>query len=456
MLNRFNAIRTSQSRTNIVIRNMGASLIIRGISLLLGLLTIPAYLRFFEDQNVLGVWFTTLSVLSWILNFDLGLGNGLRNRLAEAIPTRDADKLSAYISSAYVATVAVVAVLALLAYLVVGAIDWNSVLNVSELSINSETLTSFVSILTLGTLLQFQLRLISSVLYAIQKSALPALLNLSTTAGLLLFVSIVDSGSPTTNLLLLATAHAIAVNVPLLAVTIVVFSTTLRSHRPRLRHFTIRHAADVTKLGGTFLLLQITYMLINNTNPFLIAWLSSPSDVVDFQIYSRPFLAISSIFAMALTPIWSAVTDATSRNDFHWIKRLHKRLAFSATLVTLGLVGFAPLLQPFVDIWLGERTIAVDLRYAFAFAASASVYAWSVAITSVVNGTGRLKLQAILMTVGVPIKLAVAISVVQMTGEWIWIVVSDVVALLPYLIIQQISLRKYFGTATTNSSRENI
>lgn len=452
MPNRFKTIRTGRSRTTVVIRNMGASLVIRGLSLLLGLLTIPAYLRYFDDQNVLGIWFTTLSVLSWILNFDLGLGNGLRNKLAEAIANRDEVRISGYISSAYISTLAIVAIFALAAYLVIDLIDWNALLNVSATSIDHSVLTLFISILTLGILLQFQLRIISSVLYALQKSAIPAFLNLITTTALLLFVYLSNSHSPNQNLILLATAHAIAVNIPLMAATMVVFSTTLKAHRPKLRNFTLGHAADVIKLGGTFLLLQLAYMAINNTNPFLIASLSSPSDVVTFQIYSRPFLAISSIFAMALTPIWSAVTDAASRGDFDWITRLHGRLTLSATIVTVGLFGFAPLLQPFVDLWLGEKAIPVDMRYALIFAATSSIYAWSVAITSIVNGTGRLRIQAIMMSVGVPIKLGAAYVLVTMTGEWIWAVASDILAVLPYLIMQQLSLRRFLRNAASDPS----
>ena len=71
-------------KNTIIYKNVIGAFAVKGASLILSLFTMPAYMRFFEDEQILGVWFTLLSVLSWILNFDLGIGNGLRNNLTSA------------------------------------------------------------------------------------------------------------------------------------------------------------------------------------------------------------------------------------------------------------------------------------------------------------------------------------------------------------------------------------
>ena len=68
----------SKDNTGIVLRNTLMVSVVKGGSLLIAFFTTPAYMHFFNNDEVLGVWFTLLSVLAWILNCDMGIGNGLR------------------------------------------------------------------------------------------------------------------------------------------------------------------------------------------------------------------------------------------------------------------------------------------------------------------------------------------------------------------------------------------
>ena len=220
---------STNGRNRLIIKNVAASFLIKGGALLLALLTMPAYMRYFENQQILGMWFTILSVLTWVLNFDMGLGNGLRNHLVGAIAENDSMKIKKYISSAYAMIFGIVAVLLIISHVCFPFVNWNTVFNVSQAAISREVLLETVQIVFTGILLQFLLRLITSVLYALQKSAIPSLLSLITTAIILVFVLTVNSGSVEENLKMLAYANVIAVNLPLLIASIVVFRTNLKS-----------------------------------------------------------------------------------------------------------------------------------------------------------------------------------------------------------------------------------
>jgi O-antigen/teichoic acid export membrane protein len=72
---------------------------VKGLALVLSFFSMPLYIRFFGNDDVLGLWYTILSMLSWVHICDLGLGNGLRNRLTEALAVGDTEKAKRFVSS---------------------------------------------------------------------------------------------------------------------------------------------------------------------------------------------------------------------------------------------------------------------------------------------------------------------------------------------------------------------
>ena len=111
---------------------MCGTFIIKGLSLIVSLFTVTVYLNYFKDQKVLGVWLAIQSILNWILTFDMGIGNGLRNTLTKFIVDDNYDMQKKCISSAYVILGLISLVITILGTLAIGIIDWNTVLNISS------------------------------------------------------------------------------------------------------------------------------------------------------------------------------------------------------------------------------------------------------------------------------------------------------------------------------------
>lgn len=61
---------------------------------------VPLLLGSMDTDNY-AVWLTLTSLVSWIALFDIGLGNGLRNRLSETLAKNDITQSKKYISTAY-------------------------------------------------------------------------------------------------------------------------------------------------------------------------------------------------------------------------------------------------------------------------------------------------------------------------------------------------------------------
>ena len=166
---------TGENNKNIV-KNICGSFAVKGLSMVLNLFTIPAYMRYFADDAVLGVWFTIVSVINWVLVFDLGIGNGLRNKLPFALANKDFKSAREYISSAYISIFILSAVLLIVFFMAEPLINWNEVLNIEASRIDRSVLSVSIKIVFAGIMCKFVLGIINSILYALQNPAVNNLL----------------------------------------------------------------------------------------------------------------------------------------------------------------------------------------------------------------------------------------------------------------------------------------
>lgn len=425
--------------------NISGSFIIKGIALGISLFTMPAYLHYFEDERVLGVWFTVISILNWILTFDLGIGNGLRNNLVKAIYENDDDKAKKYISSAYIIIGLISTLVIFSGYIFIGILNWNSILNVSALVISNNVLIKTVRWIFIGIIFQFLLKLIISILNAMQKTALASSLSLISSVLLLVYILLFKGKNIETNLLNLAIVNILTINIPLLIATFMVFMTSLKNARPSFKSFEKKYAIDVVRLGGVFFWVQIAFMIISSTDQVIITSLFGPQYVVEYQMYYKIFWVYVSVFTLITNPIWSAVTKAYAEKRFKWIEKTYNIVKKSAVLLTMFCIGTVLILQLIFNIWLGSNTIEVNYLYAFVFSINASVVIYVMAESAIANGIGILKVQLYCYTLAAAIKIPLAFIASLFINDWIVVVAVNIIILLPYLIIQGPIIKKYLN-----------
>lgn len=437
--------RGTSENNRIVIVNIIGAMAVKGLALVISLFTMPAYMRFFGDETALGLWFTVVSVLNWILNFDLGIGNGLRNHLTEALAKKDYSEAKKYLSSAYVSVGAICLLLSVTLFVAFGFVNWNAVFSISTDIVSPKAMLWSVRIVFIGIILQMFFKLITSVLYAIQKSSLNNFLHLCATAATLAAVLIIPSADNDKNMIIMAIVHSVTSILPFVIASVVIFSgKTLRKVLPSIRCFRKSHTKAVLSLGGMFLVIQLAYMVIMNTNEYLISFLSSNEDVVDYQIYHRLFALGSTVFALMLTPIWSAVTKATAERNVPWVKSLYKKLLLIGAAVCACEFLLVPFLQVAVNLWLGDEAIPVNPTYGLVFAALGSALIISSVFSNIANGLGKLKVQLICFVSGALIKPLLAWGAVALTSSWIGVIIANIICILIYCIIQPLWLQKYF------------
>lgn len=115
-------------RTLTAKKNIIKSVFLKGGSVAISLVLLPLTINYVNPAQF-GIWLTLSSIMVWAAFFDLGLGNGLRNKLATALATNNYELARIYVSTTYAVLLIVLSVFFLLFYLINPYINWTSVLN---------------------------------------------------------------------------------------------------------------------------------------------------------------------------------------------------------------------------------------------------------------------------------------------------------------------------------------
>lgn len=426
-------------------RNIMGTVAVRGLSVLLGLATLPAYLGFFPDRAVLGAWFTVLSVFNLIMVSDFGVGNGLRTRIVKPLSNHDNALVRRLVASTYAVSIAIGMFAFLGGFIVIMKVDWNRVFDTPPSLVTPELFHAVMLILLGGVVLQLVFKNTVALLYALQWNNIANLMGVISTLSLLIFLVTTRSGSLATDLLHLSIANVLANTIPAVLATLWLFHSGVVGPLPRPRDVDVSSIKSVLGIGSIFLGIQLGLVVINSTDPILISGLLSPAYVVDYQAYVKIFGLFSMAFSLLTQPVWSAVAQAHAQDNLGWIRRA-SRLLFQTALVgaaaSLGAVAALPWI---FQVWLGPEVVSVSYPIALVCAGLASVDMLVLAGTCIANGLGELRVQLRFTLIGALVKVPLSLLFVSLYGGWISVMIAHLISILPLVIAQTIVLRRRFG-----------
>lgn len=395
----------SADRTRNYLQQIKGALIYRVLAVGASFLAFPLMIRYL-GQEKFGVWSTLLTVISWVVFFDLGVGNGLRNKVAESLAKSQRDEAARFISSGYT----LIGVIALGLWLVVTLcsyfVPWQVVFNTTVIS--EDQLRDTVHVAVFFIALNFWLGLISPLLGAVQRTSFISLGQLITNVLVLTFVYALSQTtiSSISHLALVYGFSLVAANCCL--------SFWFYRSRPELRpqvHFDGQHVRPLLAVGLQFFTIQLAVLVIFTTDKMLITQLFGPQHVTQYDVVFKLFSVVLFIHSLISAPLWSAYTDAFHRSDFLWIKRmLSKQLA--VYLFVLAMI-FALVLTAswIIMIWIGEN-LDIPAILVIMIAIFIAVSTWNNIFAMLVNGIGKIKVQlytsVIAMALNIPLSIWLA------------------------------------------------
>lgn len=432
---------SDKDERNLII-NILMAFLVKGLSLIVSLYSMPLYIRYFNNNVVLGVWYTILSILSWISIFDLGMTNGLRNYFTKAYSENDRLNAKKYVTSTYVSLTLIVIPIVIIGSICIPFLDLNSFFKVSSDLIETKSLIISMIILLFGLGANFVLRSITSIIYAIQKSSVNNFISLIISILPLVYILIAPSGTLSNNVIRLSIVHIVAINLPLIVATIILFKTKCKEYNPSLKYFDMNVAKKTLNMGMKFFFAQIFFMFLISTNELFITRIFSPSYVVMYSAYNKIFMLIGSLFMLALTPLWSKVTKDITEKKYIKIKKTNRALYSISAMAVVAEFILILALQWIFDVWLKDSTFDVDIRTALIFALFGGLFIFNIVLTTVANGMGELGTQALFYGVGAALKIPIIIIFKNIYNDWSLVIFYNCIVLLVFCIVQIVWVSK--------------
>ena len=432
-------------------RNVFWMLLIKGGSILAGLLLVPITLNYVDNETY-GIWLTLSSMVAWFSFFDIGLNQGLRNRLAEAFAHEDMVLGKKYVSTTYALLTLIFIPLMVILLLIIPHIDWSRLLNI-EVG-DPKGFVSAVAIIITYFSLNFILSTINVVMLADQRPADAALRSLIQQLVSILIIYILTRTTQG-DLIKLCLGLCIA---PLLVVglfNLTLFSKRYKAIAPRLKEVDFKTVPDLMKLGIQFFIIQIAAIIQFQMVNFLIIRYFGPDDVTEYNIAYKYFGILMMVWGIFTAPLWTAVTDAIARKDYDWVRKAKDRYLKLFGLMALVAPLMLVLSHPVYHIWVGDK-VSVGFWLSFWVMLYNMVFMYGTIYVDLLNGAGELKVQAIASCISPLVFLGVAYGLYKLGCGIPSILIASIVANFNGFLLAPLQYRRLFQTKLTESNESPL
>lgn len=391
-------------------KNIALSFLVKAGGIIIGLVLVPMTISYVSPAQY-GIWLTISSVISWLNFFDVGLGNGLRNKLTHTLAIGEIKEARVYISTTYVALTIIAACAFIIFAIANKYISWQTVLNIS--SEKEETLRLIMWFAVGCFCIQFVVQLINTILTATHQSAKASFITLFgqlCTLSAIYYCRQYQPASLVTLIIIVASTPVIA----LFAASIQLYRNTLRAISPRIELVQLRYAGTLLNTGGTFFFIQIGALVLFQTDNLIISQLLGPEQVTTFNVCYKLFSVIIMAFTIIITPLWSSFTDAYAKADFDWIKNSMNKMRniwlYFSIVTILILCGSSFLFEHWV------KGITIHLSLSVCTTVYVIAYIWQMLHVYLLNGIGKIRLQLLLVATSALINIPFAIALGKIFG----------------------------------------
>lgn len=391
-------------RSKNILKHIGWSFFYKIVTIAISFVLIPITINYLDTDNY-GVWLTLSSFISWFSFFDIGLGNGLRNKFTEAKASNNFELAKAYVSSAYFTIGAISLFIVFIFFILNQFIDWTAVFNTRQ-NLSGE-LSLLLPIIFAFFGLQLVSKLIVTIYQADQHHSIDGKIQFFSQLLSLIVIWLLTKTNKSSLLLFGSLISAIPVFI-LLVFNFISFNTTYVMFRPQFRLWKKEYLDGISSLGFKFFILQVASLVLFSSDNFIIIKLFGPEDVVKYNLAFKYFSIVTMGYTILLTPFWSSFTEAYVNKDFIWIRKTVSTVQRIWILVPILLLIMVFISKWFYNFWIGKN-IDIPLNLSLSMALFVLMMTFNMIYVNFINGVGKIKLQLytsiITMIINIPLSI---------------------------------------------------
>jgi O-antigen/teichoic acid export membrane protein len=431
-------------RSSKAAKNIIYSFLIKGYAMGIQFALVPITLDYLDKFHY-GIWLVISSVLEWFSYFDIGIGNGLRNKLAEALAHNNLKQAKIFTSTAYAIVTLIFSGIIVLFVVINPFLNWGTILNVS--SAEGAELSEVVLYVLVFFCIRFILGLITSIVYANQD---PAIRNMIGPVGstLSLLAIILLRKYVAGSLFWIAMIFSLSPLIVMLVTSIVLFKNRYKEIRPNFSFIDFSYSGKLLGLGAAFFIIQISMLVIFSSANMVLTQLYGPEEVTVYNIANKYFTIGLIASGLITLPYWSSFTEAYFKKDIDWIKKSIKKLNLISFIMNCGQVILFLFADKIIYLWIGE-SIVIPLSMKITFTLYVIIKLWAVPYNIFINGVSKIRLQLYVAVISIIVTIPLAILFAKTLNFGpSGVVMSMICSTLPGGILWRIQYQKLIqGTA---------
>lgn len=326
--------------------NIIFNFLFKGFSILISFLLVPTMLNYLNTEEY-GLWVLILSITSWIYTFDIGIGNGLKNKIAEYLAIKKYEEIKEVIITSYFFIFIVSLIFFIVISMGLNFLNLNSLLQVYFL--NKKGIFQLL-ILNIGFVcLNFTLSLCNNIFIGSQKTYLSAINNVLNQFLFFIFLTLLLFLKKK-SIFYLSIVYGISISISHLMLTTYYFIKN-KELRPNFSNFNVKKIKNILNIGGKIFIIQIAGLVIFSTDSFIITNFLGPEKVAEYNIVYKFFSIPLIIISLISTPMWPQATKEFYNGNYLWFKKILKKLNLLFGLICFGVCFMIILGQKIIYFW---------------------------------------------------------------------------------------------------------